>query len=87
MLNASGLRRKIVHIVTQAEAPAPGFVLAGTAFGTVCWDTDTLPGNDSNAVTEGALEKSRVIQTMEIYADFWGDFYFDETEDESSMCG
>lgn len=34
--------------------------------------------NNSNAATEGALEKNRVIQTTEICTDFWEDFYFDK---------
>lgn len=34
--------------------------------------------NNSNAATEGALEKSRVIRTTEICTDFWEDFYFDK---------
>lgn len=58
-------------------------------YGTTCWDAQHTPAqdNDPNAVTEGALEKSRVIQTMEISTDFWEDFYFDGTEEKSSVCG
>lgn len=57
--------------------------------GSACWDAQHTPAqaNDSDAVTEGALEKSRVIQTMEIYTDFWEDFYFDRAEEKSSKYG
>lgn len=52
------------------------------------WDARRTPAlaNDSNAVAEAEWKKA-VIQTMEIYTDFWADFYFDRREEKSSMCG
>lgn len=49
-------------------------------YSTTCCDAQHTSArvNNSNAATEGALEKSRVIQTTEIHTDFWEDFYFDK---------
>lgn len=82
-MNASGLRRKITPIMTRRGTCL--WLSAGwhcsTVLPPVMPNTLQLNGsqaNNSNAAAEGALGKSRVIQTTGICTDFWEDFYFDK---------
>lgn len=82
-MSASGLRRKIVHVMTQEEASVS--LLAGT----VGWGTWHIAdqANGPGTVTEGALVKSRVVQNTEISTGFQEDLYCDRVEEKSSNCG
>lgn len=62
----------------QEEASLSASLLTALWHGTTCCDARhaSAQANNSNAATEGALEKGRVIQTTEICTDFWEDFYF-----------
>lgn len=85
LMNAPGLRRKIIRIMAHAEASHLPLALRWLALrcATTCWDARRTPAraNQSNADTEGALEKNRGF----FYTDFWEVFYLDRMEEKSGL--